>query len=135
MIKLIYIQSCTFRHFKKNIVSWRICLKRHSATSFWGNSLPNTTLVNNHKNKKNIEVKKWFLIPIQTGRGWANFQQFPKNGLLRSSIFLEMVENWLIKCQGLNKNVPNIQVGWPTPTPSTSLTIKVVYLVSESWYG
>ena len=40
VIKLIYIQSCTFCHFTK-----KICLKRCSATFFCGNSLPNTTLV------------------------------------------------------------------------------------------
>ena len=30
--------------FHKKIVSWRICLKIHSATFFCGNSLPNATL-------------------------------------------------------------------------------------------
>ena len=44
VIKLIYIQSCTFCHFTKKIVSWRISLKSHSATFFCGNSLPNSTL-------------------------------------------------------------------------------------------
>ena len=38
-IKLIYIQSCTFCHFTKKIVSWKICLKRHSAIYLCGNSL------------------------------------------------------------------------------------------------
>ena len=44
VMKLIYIQSCTFRHFTKKIVSWRICLKRRFATFFCGKSLPNSTL-------------------------------------------------------------------------------------------
>ena len=39
--------SCTKLYispFYKKIVSWRICLKTHSATFFCGNSLPNITL-------------------------------------------------------------------------------------------
>ena len=42
-IELIYMQSCTFRHFTKKL-SEKICLKRHYATFFCRNSLPNTTL-------------------------------------------------------------------------------------------
>ena len=51
LIKLICIQSCTFRHFTKKIVSWRICLKRHSATFFCGKPLPNTTLEGSRKER------------------------------------------------------------------------------------
>ena len=44
VIKLIYIQSCTFRHFTKKCILKEYVIKIF-ATFFCRNSLPNTTLV------------------------------------------------------------------------------------------
>ena len=56
-MKLIYMQSCTFRHFTKKLyLEEYVCLKRHSATSFCGKPLPNTTLVNKVVEKHPIHL-------------------------------------------------------------------------------
>ena len=52
-----------------------------------------------------------------------------------SSIFLEIIENWLSYSLQFYKKFPILQAGWPAPAPLTPLTIKAVYVVSYSWYG
>ena len=49
-----------------------------------------------------------------------------------SSIFLEILENWLSHSLQFCKKVPYSQVCWPSPAPPTALTIKAVYVMLPS---
>ena len=52
-----------------------------------------------------------------------------------TSYSLQNKPPWKLAQFQLVKNVPNLQVGWPSPAHPTALYIKVVYVVSYSWYG
>ena len=47
--------------------------------------------------------------------------------------FLDIIENWLSKCQDPNKNVSILQVGWPFPVPPTLPAIRVVLIHTEAF--